>query len=898
MRINPFWTCCLCFGVFLSGCFSGNKIDGSGQAAIDSAGYYDPYALQPDDTSSYLFDEESIVVTPDVYRPSFTIVNDLVHTRLDVAFDWTKTQLSGKAWITLSPHFYATDSLRLDAKGFDIHKLELVRKGGNVVPAYSYDSLTINIKLDRIYKDAEQYTVYIEYTAKPNELKVKGSEAINDARGLYFINPDGSDPDKPRQLWTQGETESNSAWFPTIDKPNMKMTTEISMTVENGFVTLSNGLMISSKDNGNGTHTDTWKMDLPHAPYLVMMAAGPFAIVKDRWKNIEVNYYVDKKYASSARAVFGHTPEMLEFYSTRLGVPYPWQKYSQVVVHDFVSGAMENVTAAVFYERMHLTKRELIDEDKEDIIAHELFHQWFGDLVTCESWANIAMNESFATYGEYLWNEHKYGRDKADASLHDDLLQYLYISRITSEPLIRFEYDNKDDVFDAISYQKGGRILHMLRNYVGDDAFFASLNKYLTDHRFGTAEFHQLRLAFESVTGQDLNWFFNQWYLSEGHPLLDISYLYDPDAKEITVTVAQLQDTYDEIPVFRLPVNIDVYESGNVKRYARVIDDLNEEFTFSCAAKPELVNVDADKILVCEKSDNKSDTVFAFQMEHAPLFMDRLEAIAFFKENTISPLYRQVMLRGFNDPSPTIRQETLDAIQMEEEDIAGGPLKEKIINLALYDSNSTVRAMAIDELGTWGDTAVNKVIENGLRDSSYLVITTALQAMAGIDSARAYTVAQVLEKDSADAVLSGLCAVYARVAGPEKNDFFLGQIDGEDVSYNIVVSYGQYLSRWAENEEVLQKALPVLYDIGANDSKWYVRLAATNALENVYSALDAQKDVYIATLLQEDVSDDDKQLLYNKINLINIRLEELEKKVGAIKAAETDANLKMMYGTH
>jgi hypothetical protein len=256
------------------------------------------------------------------------------------------------------------------------------------------------------------------------------------------------------------------------------------------------------------------------------------------------------------------------------------------------------------------------------------------------------------------------------------------------------------------------------------------------------------------------------------------------------------------------------------------------------------------------------------------------------------------MLRGFNDPSPIIRQEALDAIKMEEEDIAGGPLKEKVINLALYDSNSTVRAMAIDEMGTWGDTAVNKIIENGLLDSSYLVITTALQAMAGIDSARAYEVAQVLEKDSADAVISGLCAVYARVAGPEKNDFFIGQIDGEDVSYNTVVSYGQYLSRWAEDEEVLQKALPVLYDIGANDPKWYVRLAATNSLENVYSALDAQKDVYIATLLQEEVSSDEKQLLYNKVNMINIRLEELEKKVGAIKAAETNANLKMMYGTN
>jgi aminopeptidase N len=181
----------------------------------------------------------------------------------------------------------------------------------------------------------------MDYTARPNEIEVQGSEAIQDARGLYFINHDGKDPSKPRQLWTQGETESNSCWFPTIDKPIMKMTTELSMTVENGFVSLSNGTMTSSKDNKDGTHTDTWTLDLPYAPYLVMMAAGPFAVVKDHWKNMEVNYYIDQNYEPYARDIFGHTPEMIDFFSKKLDVPYAWPKYSQVVVHDFVSGAME-----------------------------------------------------------------------------------------------------------------------------------------------------------------------------------------------------------------------------------------------------------------------------------------------------------------------------------------------------------------------------------------------------------------------------------------------------------------------------------------------------------------------------------------------------------------------------
>lgn len=896
MKGNLFFYCGIIFCLFLSGCAVKQHAETPGPGATDSALIYDPYALDPSDTSYYEFDESSFVVTPDEYRPSFTIINNLVHTKLDVAFDWEKAQLKGKAWITLSPHFYPTDSLTLDAKGMDIHKLELVRKSGNVGLSYVYDTLQLRIKLDKSYSRKETYTVYVEYTAKPNELKVNGSEAINDARGLYFINHDGKESGKPRQLWTQGETESNSAWFPTIDKPNLKMTTELSMTVEKGYATLSNGIMISSKNNADGTHTDTWKMDLPYAPYLVMMAAGPFSIVKDKWKNMEVSYYVDPEYAPYARDIFGDTPEMLEFFSNRLGVPYPWPKYSQVVVHDFVTGAMENVTASVFYERMHMTSRELIDERKEDIIAHELFHQWFGDLVTCESWANIAMNESFATYGEYLWNEYKHGKDRADAGLHDDLTQYLYISNISPEPLARFNYKNRDDVFDAISYQKGGRVLHLLRHYVGDEAFFQSLNKYLTDHRFGTGEFHQLRLAFESVTGQDLNWFFNQWYFAKGHPVLDISYEYDWQSKTVTVSISQVQDTYDGTPYFRIPLEIDVYANGNVKRYSSLMDEANESFSFSCEGRPDLVNVDAEKILICEKSDHKSDTAFAFQLNHGPLYLDRLESLQFFAENPASPFYQQAMLRGLNDKSFGIREFTLEQIQLQDMEDQGGLLKEKIISLARTDSGSMVRALAIDEIGTWNDTSIIDILELAMLDSSYLVISTALQSLSMLDSSRAYVLAQVLEKDSADEVVSGLCAVYARLAGPEKNDFFLKQLQGSDISYNIVVSYGQYLSRWPEEKEEIGKALPTLYDIAAHDSKWYVRLAATNSLEHVYSALDARKEQYIAMLLSEGVSSDDKQEWYTRINAINIQMEELETKVGAIKAAETNENLKMMYG--
>ncbi len=845
------------------------------------------------DSLIYEIPEDAIEVRPAAYQPSYTIINDLVHTQLKVSFDWKKMHLFGKAYITLKPHFYETDSLRLDAKGFDIHQVELVKTGGNLPLKYSYDSSSLYISLDKKYRREEQYTIYISYTAKPNELQVKGSAAINDARGLYFINADGKDPEKPRQLWTQGETESSSAWFPTIDKPNMKMTTELSMTVEDGFVTLSNGMMISSKSNGDGTHTDTWKMELPYAPYLVMMAAGPFTVVKDHFKELEVNYYLDKKYAPYAKKIFGNTPEMIDFFSKRLGVPYAWPKYSQVVVHDFVTGAMENVSATVFFDKMQQTSREMIDGNHEDIISHELFHQWFGDLITCESWSNLPLNESFATYGEYLWNEYKYGRDEADFGNNNDLNHYLYYSRSVNAPLIRYEYDDKEEVFDAISYQKGGRILHMLRKYVGDEAFFLSLKTYLESNRFGTAEVHQLRLAFEKVTGEDLNWFFDQWFLSPGHPILDIQYNYDSISKLVVVTLNQIQDAEDM--VFRLPINVDIYENGTKTRREIVMNKRQQTFSFSCDTKPDLVNTDADKSLVCEKSDNKSDTSFAFQIEHAPLFMDRLEALQFFSDKSDNSFYSRVMLRGLNDTMWAIR--TIAAQNIVLDNDLNGELKKKIISMASSDPKSHVRAAAIEQLGQWNDHNVEEVIENSLRDSSYLVISTALSALLELDSIKAFKAAQFLENDSSDEIISALGNIYSNLAGPDKNDFLLSQLNKDDVSYDLVSSYGIYLSRMIGNPEVVQEALSTLYDIAQNDDRWYVRFAAINTLMNSFNAMAAQKETWKNQLMQPTKETEESQNLATNLEWITTEMSALDVKIESIKTSETDENLRRILNS-
>ena len=348
-------------------------------------------------------------------------INNLSHTKLDVKFDYDKSYLYGKAWITLSPHFYPTDSLRLDAKGMEINKVALIKGSGGMVPLnYTYDGLSMNIKLDRTYKKNEKYTVYIDYTAKPDEFEAKMGNKLLGVKGLYFINPKGEDKEKPIQIWTQGETESSSAWFPTIDKTNQKTTQEMYMTVPSKYVSLSNGKLISQKQNSDGTRTDYWKMDLPHAPYLFFMGVGDYAVVKDSWRGKEVNYYVEKEYGPVAKRIFGNTPEMMTYFSKITGVDFPWVKYSQITGREYVAGAMENTTATIHQDAAQQDARELVDGNSwEGTIAHELFHQWFGDYVTAEQWTNLTLNESFADYSQTLWSEYKYGQDEGDAFHRD-----------------------------------------------------------------------------------------------------------------------------------------------------------------------------------------------------------------------------------------------------------------------------------------------------------------------------------------------------------------------------------------------------------------------------------------------------------------------------------------------
>ncbi|MCC6460976.1 MAG: DUF3458 domain-containing protein [Saprospiraceae bacterium] len=835
---------------------------------------------EEEEPTEYHFMDEA-EVTPDAdnselpdslppYQASHTFEQDLIHTKIEISFDWAKKHALGKATLTLRPWFYPTSELTLDAKNFDIHAVNF--EGQTAPLKYTYNNAQLVVNLGKTFTRTDEYKVVISYTAKPDEREsIGGSAAITSDKGLYFINADGAETDKPRQIWTQGETESNSYWFPTIDKPNERCTQEMYITVEDKYKTLSNGLLLSSKKNANGTRTDYWKLDKPHAPYLFMMAIGEYAVVKDKWRNIPVEYYVEPKFEQYARDIYPYTTEMLEFFSNKLGYAYPWPKFSQVIVRDYVSGAMENTTAVIFGEFMQKDKRALLDDHltNEKVVAHEMFHHWFGDLVTTESWSNLTLNEGFANYSEYLWLEHKYGRDEADFHEMNERQGYVYSAMGGGHPLIDFGYADKENMFDAHSYNKGGAILHMLRTEIGDDAFFAGLSRYLKRNEFTDVEAHELRLAFEDLTGQDLNWFFNQWFFSAGIPSLDIKYDWDPETKKATVSISQTQEPAKNVPyIFELPLNVDVYDpSGKVRTESIRVTKRNQSFTFDAPEKPALINVDPGKALLAVKADDHTEEEWAFMYRHGSQFLDRWEALEHL-QNSSSELAKQVLKEALQDKHWSIRQAALSKADLEQADV-----QDKVAKIAASDSEPAVRAAAIAALGQTGDKKYVSVYEKGMSpEQAYSVLGASLEALSKTDPDAAIVAAKKLENDENEGVIMSLASLY----GEHPSLAVLPWFQKHSAKIDNMAAFGFF--------DAYTKCLVGLNDQAALDQ-------AVDAFKTV--SLDDKASLWRRFANTKGIAD----LRNNYREQANkAKADELSALLNTIKEKETDPTLKLYYG--
>jgi aminopeptidase N len=816
------------------------------------------------------FDEPSPVNLDSLapYNASHTFEVDLIHTRIEISFDWAKKRANGKATLTMRPWFYATDNITLDAKNFDI--LSVTFDGKSEPLKYAYNGQQLTIQLGKTFTRKDEFKVTITYTAKPDERdSFGGSAAITSDKGLYFINADGTEKNKPSQIWTQGETESNSFWMPTVDKPNERCTQEMYITVEDKYKTLSNGVLISSKKNADGSRTDYWKMDKPHAPYLFMMAIGEYAVVHDKWRGIDVDYYVEPQFEPYARDIYPYTTEMLEFISTKLGYPYPWSKFSQIVVRDYVSGAMENTTAVIFGEFMQKTKRALMDDGmtNEKVVMHEMFHQWFGDLVTTESWANLTLNEGFANYSEYLWLEHKHGRDAADDHLMTEQQGYLFSAGDGGHPLIHYGYAGREDMFDAHSYNKGGSILHMLRQQVGDEAFFASLSRYLKQNEYTEVEAAELRLAFEDITGQDLQWFFNQWFLGAGHPTLEISYGWDETNKKASVSIAQMQEGENVARVFDLPLAVDIYDNaGKAVRKNIRVSQRKQTFLFDAPSKPALINVDATKSLLCVKTDNHTPEEWAFQYRNAPLFRDRWEAL---ESLQAEPTDRaaEIAKAALNDKSPAIRLKALGVSDPNDALVLAD-----IERMAASDPDHQVRATCVSILAEKGDKKYVPLFEKSMgEDQPYSVVRPAFMGLSKADPPAAIKASKVLQNDDSDAFTEVLSTMYAESPSLDNLPFFEKQLDKIDgfQAFPLFNNYQQFLLG-LNDPALLDAGVEKLKLIALNlkSSEWR-RFAATKSIADIRNSLRGKG--------------------------LDAKADLMEKVISEIKANETDPMLKTYY---
>ena len=794
-------------------------------------------------------------------QPAATILTDVVHTRLDVRFDYKKQHLLGTAVLTLRSHFYPQSEVALDAKGFDIQKVELVGDKKNKSLSYNYNRRRLVIALDHSYPRTMPYQVRIVYVAKPNELPQGGSAAITSDKGLYFINPLGLEKNKPRQVWTQGETESSSCWFPTIDKPNQRMTQEISLTVEKQFKTLSNGLLISSKANPDGTRTDTWKLSQPHAPYLASMVVGDFAVVNDSWHGKPVDYYVEPPYAGTARAVFGHTPEMLDFFSKKLGVDYPWEKYAQVAVRDYVSGAMENTTATTHGNTIQATRRELLDanyQTAESTIAHELFHQWFGDYVTSESWSNLPLNESFADYSEYLWAEHKYGPDEAGLVQAIKINNYLEEAQSKREPLIRYRYVNREDMFDRHSYDKGGRVLHMLRKYVGDEAFYASLNHYLLQNKQTPVEISKLRAAFEETTGEDLMWFFNQWFMQRGHPELHITHAYANG--QVALRVQQVQDTVFQ-PVFRLPVTVAVWTGSNQPTEHHItITKADQTFQLPANQKPSLVKFDSESQLLAQFDEERTQDELMFQFYHAQGYQQKAEVLELLQNKTTELSVSSLLRNALNDKFWSVRRIALDHLRRYRGPEPAG-MRKDIQRLATSDPNPRVRAQAIATLASFPDGSYGPIYGAAVRDSSALVAAAAVEVLAKKPDINSRQQVAALDNTSSSPLILAVASYYSLNGGLDQYPWFLRRLpDVADADlYAFFQSFGTLMTHIPPVER--DKGLRILEDYARNAPRYEVRLGAYRGLALLLPTTPTLKAVL--QNIREKETDDRLKAFYN-----------------------------------
>jgi len=632
---------------------------------------------------------------------------DALHYLIKLKLDLDRKSFEGATTVTLSSFRDSLEACVLDAEEFTV--TSVVDDYGTPLK-FEQSERELKVVLPRPAKFGEMVTFTCAYDGRePRE-------------GLKFVD---ETPDNPRLVWSDSWPNNVHHWFPCFDYPNDKATSEIVATVKSGLKVAANGRLVGvAEDKATGTSTYHWSQDLPHSTYLIFLAAAPYVVVRDSYRTLPVNYWVYPGDEAKARPTYGKTPAMIAFFNEIFGYDYPWQKYDQISVP--LGGGAESTSATAMTSRIMVTEADEPDFSAIGIVSHELAHQWWGDLITLRSWGHAWMNESFGTYSDYLYHRHDRGEDDGAVNLQNKLAAYLREAKTRYiRPIVSDRYDKPEDMFDSHSYPKGALVLHMLRSILGDEIFFKTLSHFLHRYAFDAVDTADFIRSVKTVTGQNLDWFFDQWLFKPGHPVFDIRSEWDAARKAVRLKVAQAQDFAKGVPVFRVPVSVKIVTAGGAVTHRVWILDKEETFDLPAETKPLLVRFDAANELIKEATFPKETAELLYQLKTDDV-IGRMAAAGELAAVLDRPGVPAELSRcARSDPFWAVRRAAVEALARAPRPAAEGVLKQ-----ACGDPHSSVRTAAVQALGTLKDKRLAAFFKDIFgKDKSVRVRAEALRAL-------------------------------------------------------------------------------------------------------------------------------------------------------------------------
>jgi aminopeptidase N len=653
---------------------------------------------------------------------------DQQHVRLDLHFNFADQEVAGRALHRL--HLLRrSPSLELDAAGMEIKQVHLATAQQEIEPRFepakfhhADDKLRIELPPEI---PLENVLVQIDYHLRRPK------------RGVHFVKPDPNEPGSLEMAWTQSEPEFARYWYPCFDHPSDRLTSEIVATAPREYFVLSNGVLKEQRDAGEGMQTWHWVQTQSHVPYLLSVVVGDFEALEQQWDGIPVISYVPRGRLEQAKICFDKTPDMVKYFSQRIGYRYPWPKYAQICVDEYMWGGMEHTSATTLNLNTLHDSRAHLDEaaGTDNLVAHELAHQWWGNLVTCNDWAELWLNESFATYFASLWTEHDLGWDEAVWQRRGDAESYFSEDNRYRRSIVNYRYDRPEAMFDSHTYPKGARVLHMLRFELGDELFWKGLRHYVAINQHRTVETADLRRALEEATGQGLGWFFDQWLYHGGHPEFHVEWSYNEKTRQVSVNVRQAQKVDSLTPLFRTHVEIEIGtpEESRIERV--LLSKADETFHFPSPVRPSRVVFDPRDWLLDRLTQPKSRSELLDQLANDPHVFARYEAVqGLEKEKDEEAVIAALKQAASSDKFWPVRVEAVKILSQS----SGDDLRRLLIDLALDDPKSHVRRQAVIGLQHFVHDETSRALREVIAsEPSYKTVAEALRSLVKVDGEEA-----------------------------------------------------------------------------------------------------------------------------------------------------------------